>query len=123
MPECRYDQDCRSLPIREHCLGFCLAELLRHASVEEYELVLGLDADLSAAIGAAYAAHPVGTPGELASLVGDRYWRRLEEVFRGISQFQLDYLNGGPAEREPLLLMLRGLRSDMDTNEEYDYLA
>ncbi len=110
---CDFKRDCSKVPIPNKCVEYCLERILRNASVEEKQLVLGLEENLAIAIFKAYNASTINSFSDLKRRLTTEQADSLVMKFKTINQFQLNYFNAPRDERESIIDELKrmGLNS------------
>lgn len=87
-----------------------MERILRNASLEEKLLILGLEPSLAHEIFDGYnSVSGIESFSELQEYLGEEKTEKLLESFRNITQFQLDYFNKSPRERETIVRAIRNL--------------
>jgi hypothetical protein len=108
--------DCLMIPIPSECVEYCLEKILKNATVEEKQLILGLDKSLATAIFKAYNTFPINSFTDLKNNLTILQTEILLEKFKNINQFQLNYFNSSPDDRVKIINEIQNLRLDSDTN-------
>lgn len=83
--------DCLISPIREECCDFCIDNILRIATTDVKVTILGIPPHLAERIFEAYNVYRVRSTEALKYRLGDSDWETLRNIFKGLSQSQLDY--------------------------------
>lgn len=115
MSDCNYHKDCSKVPIAKKCLPYCLERILRTATIEEKQLIVGLDQNLSQAVYNAYNGFiTIDSFEDLSSQLKPEQIATLLNKFEQITQFQLNYFRKSRAERELLIRAIKNMRLDSD---------
>jgi hypothetical protein len=118
MSDCDYNKDCSKVPIRKKCVPFCLERTLRTATVEEKQLILGLDQNLSFAIYNAYnGLVDINSFEGLSAQLAPEQIETLLAKFEQINQYQLNYFRKSRSERESIIRAIKNL--GLDSDNEY----
>ncbi|PPL04271.1 hypothetical protein SAMN05444682_10159 [Parapedobacter indicus] len=111
--ECNYQLHCTRVPIPKRCLPFCLERILRNATVDEKQLILGIEWKFAYEIFEAYNGHRnIRSFRDLSEVLGESRTELLVEKFRGISQSQLDHFSKSPEERERIIRSIKNSGRD-----------
>lgn len=107
--------DCSKLPFKKECLKYCIEQILRTATPEEKQLVLGLGKQLTNAIFNAYSKDVVNSFEDLEVLLTPIQIDTLILKFESLSQYQLNYFNKSKRERQQIIDIIRNMRLDADS--------
>ncbi len=117
MNTCDFSKDCSKIPIPGKCVKFCLERILRNATVEEKQLILGLNKNLSDAIYNAYnGPYDINSFEDLERQLEPQQVENLLESFNKINQYQLNYFLRDRRERETIINAIRNMRLDLDND-------
>jgi hypothetical protein len=86
--------------------------MLRVATVEEKQLILGLERDLALAIANIYQIYAIDTFEDIEIRLTIEQVKTLIDKFSGINQFQLNYFRKSRAERSVIIAAIKKLRLD-----------
>ena len=120
MATCDYLRDCSKVPIPSKCIEYCLERLLRTATLEEKQLILGLDRNTAQAVFAAYNRSPINSFDDLRRSLTNEQIDHLLGRFKQINQFQLNYFRRNRIERDNIIDGIRDLRLDIDDTLDMD---
>lgn len=111
--DCNYLRDCTTVPIPKKCVSFCLEGILRNSTIEENQLILGLDQNLSLAIYNAYNGFKsINSFEDLRTELTSEQAKTLTTKFEQINQFQLNYYMKSSEERDNVINSIRNLGLD-----------
>src|SRR6476660_583938 len=99
MTTCNYDRDCSKVPFPSKCVEYCLERLLRTATLEETQLILGLDTNTAEAIFNTYNTTSVNSFEDLRNRLTTEQVANLINKFKQINQSQLNYFRRRQDER------------------------
>ena|SRR5690242_16847450 len=119
MATCNYVRDCLKVPIPSRCVEYCLENFLRTTTLEEKQLILGLDANLAKAISTAYSISFINSFDDLRRILTTEQVDLLLDKFRQINQFQINYIIRSRDERDIIINSLRNMRLDMDEDTAF----
>ncbi len=115
MSDCDYNKDCSKVPIRGKCVSFCLERILRTATIEEKQLILGLDRTLSLAIHNAYnELKDINSFEDLSTQLTQEQGQTLLTKFKQINQYQLNYFRKNRQKRDFIINKIKNLGLDSD---------
>jgi hypothetical protein len=120
--DCSLARDCARIPFPEKCRKFCIESVLRVATREEKQLVLGLDAELANRIFSIYQKSEVDSSDKLFAALSEEQTQQLFERFDRITQYQLNYFKKARRERDRIISELRKLDLDSKAPEDPDEL-
>ena len=115
MSDCDYHKDCSKVPIRKKCVPFCLERMLRYASIEEKQLIIGLDRSLSLIIYNIYnGLVSINSFDDLSAQLTQEQVQILLAKFEQINQYQLNYFRKSRSERASIINAIKNLNLDFD---------
>lgn len=110
MNDCNYNRDCTKVPIPGKCVTYCLERILRSATIEEKQLILGLDRSLSLVIYNAYnGVSDINSFEDLRRQLTPDQAKALLDRFAQINQFQLNYFRQDRSQRESIVRAIRNM--------------
>jgi len=83
--------DCTKIPFSDDCLEYCIEKILRVATPEEKQNIIGLSKDLAQKIFLAYNAHSINSFYDLRQYISDSEVVDLRNKFKNLNEFQMTY--------------------------------
>lgn len=119
--DCNYLRDCTTVPIPKKCVSFCLEGILRNSTIEENQLILGLNPDLSLAVYNAYNGfRDINLFEDLRAELSSERLETLMAKFEHINQYQLNYFKKSGKNRAIVINAIRNLGLDHGNNLNFD---
>lgn len=114
MKTCNFKEDCTTVPIDDRCIEFCLERILRSATVEEKQLILGLDATTANDIFNVYQDFSINSFQDLQKYLTVKKTNHIIKKFKSLNQYQLDYFNADEYSRTRVIQAIRDINKSED---------
>jgi hypothetical protein len=101
--------DCTKLPFKKECLKYCIELILRNATPEEKQLILGFSKQLASSIYRAYNTRNIQEFEDLERELNSLEIQEIISRFSSLNQTQLNYFNKSKTEREQIISAIKKL--------------
>ncbi len=97
------NHDCTKVPFNADCFECCCFKILKAASVEEMQLILGMHKDLSKKIFGIYQEHEINSTEDLKTYLDLAEFFEMRLVFKRLNSYQAQYFGKKINERKAII--------------------
>ncbi|MDC6386028.1 hypothetical protein D2V93_10820 [Flagellimonas taeanensis] len=104
---CNFDRHCTKVPIPNECIEYCTEKILRLATPDEKQLIIGLDIDLAQKIFMIYNTYSVQSFEDLQRNLSKTEINVLKKAFFDLTQSRLSFFQKSKWERDYIINQIK----------------